>query len=364
MDDGERQRYMKAALVLARKGAGRVAPNPMVGAVIVKDGRIVGQGYHERFGEAHAEVNALADCAGRGEDAAEAVMLVTLEPCCHQGKTGPCAEAIIRAGISGVEIATLDEFAAVAGKGAARLKESGIEVGVGCCEAEARRVNAGFFKLQRCGEPAVTLKWAQSIDGKLAWPAGAPRRWISNEKSRRHAHRVRSECGAVLVGVGTVLADDPQLNVRVGRKLPEPLRVVLDSGLRIPLDCRLVGTAGEQPVVICTLKETAAEHEQKADALRAGGCEIAMVAADQGRVDIAAVLRELGGRGVCDVLVEGGPTVLRSFMAVGRCDRVMVYVAPVVIGGGGDIEWGVPAELVDVEVRRFGGDALISGWWD
>ena len=362
MDDRERQRYMKAALKLARKGAGYVAPNPMVGAVIVKDGGVIGQGYHERFGEAHAEINALRDCVEKGHDAVGGVMLVTLEPCCHVGKTGPCTEAIIEAGIGRVEIATLDDFAAVAGKGAARLREKGIEVSVGCCEQEARRLNAGYFKLQRCGESAVTLKWAQSIDGKLAWPEGAGRRWISNERSRRHAHRVRSECGAVLVGVGTVLADDPQLNVRLGGKRPEPLRVVMDSGLRIPWDCQLVRTAGEQPVLICTLEETAVKQKERVDALRGAGCEVVVVGESEGRVDIAEVLRELGGRGVCDVLVEGGPTVLKSFMSTGRVGRVMVYVAPVVIGEGDAIEWDGAAELVDVAVRRFGGDVLIEGW--
>lgn len=371
MDDKGRQRCMKMALTLARKGAGYVAPNPMVGAVIVKGDQIIGRGYHQRFGQAHAEINALNDCAAGGRNPSGATMFVILEPCCHHGKTGPCTEAIAEAGVAGVEIATLDDFAQVAGKGAAWLEQRGITVRLGCCRTEARRLNAGFFKLQQSAEPAVTLKWAQSIDGILAWPEGAGKRWISNDQSRRHAHHLRSQCGAVLVGVGTILADDPLLNVRLARKLPQPLRVVLDSKLRIPLDCQLAQTARQQPVLVCTLAQTLANEPEKAEMLEKSGCEVISVPDCQGRPDLSAVLGELGQRGICDLLVEGGPTILAAFVAAGRVDRVMVYVAPVLIGSPGasgqpkkPMLLGLPGpvELADTRIRRFGQDMLIEGW--
>ena len=222
MNDQQRLRFMKRALNLAARGAGWVAPNPKVGAVIVKQDQIIGSGYHRRYGLAHAEVEALQNCRNRGENPSGATMFVTLEPCCHQGKTGPCTEAIATAGISHVEIATLDDCELVAGKGAVWLREKGISVNTGYCEHQARRLNTGFFKHQKTGLPQVILKWAQSIDAKLTWPSPSQKRWITNENSRRHVHRLRHQCGAVLVGIGTVLADDPLLTVRLGRKSYQP----------------------------------------------------------------------------------------------------------------------------------------------
>ena len=364
MDEKQRLRYMKRALHLADKGAGWVAPNPKVGAVIVKQGQIIGRGYHRRFGAPHAEVEAIAHCRKQREDPRGAVMFVSLEPCCHQGKTGPCTEAIAAAGIAHVEIATLDECPLVAGKGAAWLKKNGITVNVGCCERHARRLNAGFFKLQKEGLPQVILKWAQSLDAKLAWPNNAPQRLITNEKSRRHLHQLRSRCGAVLVGVGTVLADDPLLTARLNRKSFQPLRVVLDSRLRIPLESQLVQTAKISPLLIYTLDQIDALKKRKAQSLQNLGCEVITVGADNGCVDLKKVLENLGRRGVTDVLVEGGAQVLKAFWQKNLADKLMAYIAPVIVGSAPEIpalDFAQPSQHTqNVSVRHFEGDTLIE----
>lgn len=359
---------MRGALALAVKGAGKVAPNPMVGAVIVDGGGVViGQGYHQRFGYNHAEVNAIADCRKRGNDTIGAVMFVTLEPCCHHGKTGPCTQAILQAGISHVEIATLDDNPLVSGKGQQWLNTQGITTTVGCCCCQARLLNTGFFKLQRDGIPAVTLKWAQSIDGKLGWPVELHRRWITNKQSRSHVHLLRSRCGAILVGIGTVLADDPMLNVRLDGDFAQPVRVVLDSRLRLPLDCQLARTAKESPVLLCTLPDVA--KAEKADLLRELGCEVIAIGRHERQIDLIAILNELGNRGITDLLVEGGPEVLRSFLRGNLADRLMVYIGDVFIGqggikGDGDLPCFAEAfeKLKDVQTQRFGSDVLLEAW--
>jgi len=366
MNDEQRVKYMQQALRLAAKGAGAVAPNPMVGAVVVKDLGVIGKGFHRQFGCEHAEIEALNDCRKNGHDPRQGTMFVTLEPCCHHGKTPPCTEAIVRAGIAQVEIAVLDEFALVAGKGAKWLTEHGIAVRVGCCEQEARRLNAGFFKLHKQGQPQVILKWAQSLDGKLTWPKSAGRRWISNEQSRRHVHQLRSRCGAILVGVGTVLADDPLLTVRLRVSGRQVLRVVLDSHLKIPIESQLVQSAREVPVLICTLHQAVIAESEKVTVLRDLGCEIIPLAEYERRVDLEAVLNELGKRSVTDLLVEGGAAILKAFLRRNLADKVMVYIAPTIIGeGAGVVMLDFTAryeELQDVRVRRFGGDVLVEGY--
>ncbi|MBN1435440.1 MAG: bifunctional diaminohydroxyphosphoribosylaminopyrimidine deaminase/5-amino-6-(5-phosphoribosylamino)uracil reductase RibD [Sedimentisphaerales bacterium] len=373
MDKAESQRYMRRALALAAKGAGRVAPNPMVGAVIVKEGQIIGQGYHRRFGQAHAEVNALAHCAKQGHDPRGATMFVTLEPCCHQGKTGPCTEAIAQAGIARVVIATIDDCALVAGKGAQWLRDQGIEVEVGVCQKEARKLNAGFFKLQKQGKPQVILKWAQSINGKLAYPPTSGTndqpRWITNEKSRRHVHQVRSRCGAVLVGIGTVIADDPLLNVRLDKPAPQPLRVVVDSKLRIPMTSKLVRSAREYPLLICTAEQNLKEQPDLVEALIASRCYVAGLPTDDtGKLSLDAVLLELGKRSITELLVEGGATLHQAFIAQGLADQIMVYIAPAFIAGDNapKIDLSTLAVegiiLQDVQQQSFDGDVLIEGY--
>jgi len=333
---------MQRALRLAQRGAGWVAPNPLVGAVIVRDGIIIGQGYHKRFGQPHAEINALEDCRQRGNDPAHAVLFVNIEPCCHHGKTPPCTEAIAKAKIKRVEIATLDTFPEVSGQGARQLTKQGIDVKLGCGEKQALHLNAGYFKFQKLQQPLVILKWAQSIDGKLAWPNNSnddqndqpsPNRWISNEKARHEVHQLRAACGAVLVGIGTVIADDPLLTARLARKSPQPLRVVLDSQLRIPLKSRLTTSAHQSPVLICTSKQAAANQSDKIKELTAQGCEVLPVTDQDGNINLSELLTELGKRGVTDLLVEGGPTVLDSFLSQDLADRLIIYIGSMIIGG-------------------------------
>ena len=432
MDEQARKSMMTRALRLARRGAGYVAPNPMVGAVVVKAERVIGSGYHERFGGPHAEVNALSDCRRAGHDPSDATMFVTLEPCCHHGKTGPCTEAIAAAGVKAVEIATLDECPLVAGKGIQWLREHGIDVRVGCCERDARRLNTGFFRLQRAGEPQVILKWAQSFDGKITYlpasapastatttgnatanratvedganelggdpndcapadgcsvsassniPAGTnapegscqpgPTRWITSERSRRHVHQVRSRCGAILVGIGTAMADDPLLNARLSRRCPQPLRVVLDSNLSLPADYQLVRTAADYPTTIYTLEDTLATKKQQARTLADSHCEIIPLPQDSGHIALRPLLRELGSRGITDLLVEGGPTIQASFLRQGLADKLLVYIAPFIMGPGQQSPAGMlgnvgnlplPMPLFDVVTRRLGHDMLVEGY--
>jgi len=367
MDDKQREKYIRLALSLACKGAGHVSPNPQVGAVIVKDGEIIGKGYHRRFGGDHAEVVAIKDCVSRGKAADGAVMFVTLEPCCHHGKTGPCTEAIAGAGIKLVEMATLDDCKLVAGGGAEWLRGHGIEVRIGCCEKESRQLNAGFFKLQKTGRPLVILKWAQSIDGKLALPEGSGHRWITQEAARRHVHKVRSRCGAILVGIDTVLADDPSLTARVpGARKVRPLRVVLDSKLRLPLESTLARSAHEAGVLVCCTEGAVAGNTEKVEVLCGElGCEVLSMPQRDGLMDLRAVLDELGRRGVTDLLVEGGAKVLNSFWREKLADKVMVYIAPVLVGGesAAAIKLDEAAEkLREVRIEKLGDDVLIEGY--
>ncbi len=359
---------MQQALRLARKGAGFVAPNPLVGAVLVKDGKVIGKGWHKKFGQAHAEVNAITNCLKNGYDPAGSTLFVTLEPCCHYGKTPPCTEAILKARIAAVEIATLDDCALVDGKGADQLRQHGVRVITGCCEHQARRLNAGFFKHQKTGRPQVILKWAESIDGKLAWPAGSENRWLTNEKSRAHVHQIRSQCGAVLVGIGTVLADDPMLNVRLARARPQPIRAILDSHLRIPPACQLVRTARQQPVIVYALATEVHHQRDKVWTLVDQGCEVVEMPEKEGRISLPAVLDNLGRRGITDLLVEGGPTVLGGFLREKLADQIMTYIAPVIIGDHPDVP-GLDLSrsldpLADVQIRVFENDVLMEGYLD
>jgi len=366
MTDKERDKFMQQALRLARKGAGHVAPNPLVGAVLVKDGRVIGKGWHKKLGQAHAEVNAITDCLKNGYDPAGSTLFVTLEPCCHYGKTPPCTEAILKARIAAVEIATLDDCALVAGKGADLLRQQGVRVITGCCEHQARLLNAGFFKHQKTGRPQVILKWAESIDGKLAWPAGSPRRWLTGEKSRAHVHQIRSRCGAVLVGIGTVLEDDPMLNVRLPRTQAQPVRAILDSHLRIPPASQLVQTARRQPVIIYALISEVHQQRDKVWALVEQGCEVMETPEKEGRISLPAVLDDLGRRGITELLVEGGPTVHRGFLREKLADQIMTYIAPVMIGDQPGLpEMNLSGSLVtlaDVQIRSFDDDVLIEGY--
>jgi diaminohydroxyphosphoribosylaminopyrimidine deaminase / 5-amino-6-(5-phosphoribosylamino)uracil reductase len=359
--------YMREALTLAAQGAGTTSPNPMVGAVVVASGRIVGRGYHPKPGEPHAEIFALREA---GALARGATLYTTLEPCAHTGRTGPCTEAIVAAGIRRVVAAMVDPDAQVRGAGLARLREAGVDTAVGAGEPEARRLNEAYIKHRTTGLPFVTAKWAMTLDGRIATRTGDSR-WISNDASRAHAHRIRAASDAVLVGVGTVLRDDPALTARTGGAAPgreparRPRRVVLDSRLRTPRDARVLARDGI-PVIVATTRASSPDARR---ALEERGVEVLVCDGAHERVDLPRLLLELGARGVLTLLVEGGAAVHGAFMEAGLVDKVLAYVAPAVVGGGPGPSAGAGvAAMADarrlrpIDVRRFGGDVLIEAY--
>lgn len=354
MDD---VKFMKRALELALLRKGLTHPNPTVGCVIVKDGEIVGEGYHERAGMPHAEVVALEKA---GEKARGSTMYVTLEPCTHFGRTPPCTDAIIRAGLRRVVIATLDPNPLVSGKGVERLKSAGIEVEVGVLEEEARRLNEDFFTYITQKRPYITLKWAQSVDGSLATRTGDSR-WITSEEARNFSHRLRAEATAVLVGISTALRDNPRLTVRAFTWERQPLRVVLDPELRISEDSQLLNTQ-EAPTIIFT----ASEKKEKIKWLEDRGVRVLFAPVREGKLDLREVLRELYFLEVMHLLVEGGPLTLTSFIKENLFDRLWVFVGPVLIGEGkriGDIgvEFLKDARRLKLrEVKKFGEDVALE----
>ncbi|MCS6776471.1 MAG: bifunctional diaminohydroxyphosphoribosylaminopyrimidine deaminase/5-amino-6-(5-phosphoribosylamino)uracil reductase RibD [Chloroherpetonaceae bacterium] len=360
---------MRRALRLAGKGF--TPPNPMVGCVIVRDGALIAEGYHPCAGQPHAEVFALR---AAGERARGATVYVTLEPCCHWGRTPPCTEALIAAGVKRVVAATTDPDPRVRGQGLAQLRAAGIRTEVGLLEEPARRLNEAFLHFQETGRPFVTLKAAMTLDGKIATRTGDSK-WITGEKARRYVHRLRAQSGAVLVGVGTVLADDPALTARLpGREVPrQPLRIIVDSHLRTPPNARavqLVTTLGEKaPLLIAAAQGAPAE---RAALLRERGVEVVEFAATpEGRVDLNALMAYLGEKKVISLFVEGGGTVHAAMLEARLAHRVLFFVAPRLIGGTDaptPIEGrGVThvAEAVPVramQVRRFGEDIALEGY--
>jgi len=362
------KKFMLSALKLARRGIGSVEPNPAVGAVIVKDNQIIGKGYHKKFGGPHAEINALEDCARSGIEPRGATMYVTLEPCSHQGKTGPCTQALISASLAKVVVAMIDPSEHAGGKGIDQLRRAGIGVQTGLCEAEARRLNAPFVKYAATGKCWVTLKWAQSIDGKLAWTdTGEGRRWISNELSRKNVHKFRRRAQAILVGINTILADDPLLTARPSRG-KKATRIVLDNDLRIPPDCQLLRTAKKSPVMIVTRQDSIEANPKVADNMTKKGAELLVYPETPDRSNLAFLLDELSHRGIAHLLVEGGPTVLTSFIKENHADELIVYIAPKIIGAQGGAEITEPmnelaesVELCHVDIERFGDDVRLSG---
>ena len=314
---------MRRAIALARKGAMWVSPNPMVGAVIVQGTRIAGEGWHRRFGGPHAEVEALA--AARGA-ARGATVYVTLEPCCHHGKTPPCTKALIGTGVAEVVVAMPDPFPEMKGKGLTELAVAGITVRTGLLEDEARALNRAYLTRLSAGRPLFVAKWAMSADGRVATHTGDSK-YLTGEPARRRVHEIRSGSDGVLVGAETVLADDPILDSRLvnGRT---PIAIVLDSTCRTPLDSQLV-QRGER-VIIAT---TSNAPEERRRALERAGCEVVALDSPDGRVDINALAQYLGAKPMNQVLVEGGPLVHASFFDAGLVDRALVFIAPVVIGG-------------------------------
>ncbi len=347
---------MRRAIELARRGEGRVEPNPMVGAVVASAaGELVGEGWHESFGGPHAEVVALA---AAGAAAMGATLYVTLEPCCHHGKTPPCTDAIIAAGVARVVVAAGDPFPAVAGAGIAALRTAGITVETGLCKAEAVRLTAPFRTLVTRGRPWVIAKWAASLDGRLAAAPGGDR-WISSPESRAIVHELRGRVDGVLVGIGTAMADDPLLTTR-----PEghrrAVRIVLDSTARLPLASRLVRSAGDWPLLVAV---GPAAEAARIEALRAAGCEVWKAAAADPGERLEALLAELGRRRLTNLLIEGGGAVLACCFDRGLVDEVHAFTAARILGEPGDSlpRLPEPPPLEVEEILHPGGDLLVRG---
>lgn len=359
--DEEDLAWMRLALTEAAKGRGAVEPNPMVGAVISRDGVLVGSGHHGRFGGPHAEVEALR---AAGDRARGATLHVTLEPCGHHGKTPPCVDAILDAKIARVVIAHRDPFPEVAGRGLARLREAGLEVKVGPLGEAAANLNAPFLKRVFTGLPYVIAKWAMTLDGKTA-VEGGDSRWISSAASRALVHEVRGRMDAIIVGVGTAIDDDPQLTARPpGPRVP--VRVVLDGRARLPTSSKLVATARETPTLV-VVSEAAPEDRRRA--LRERGCEVVALPGER-RPSVVSLLEELGRRGMTNVLVEGGGVVLGAFFDADQVDEVDVFVAPLIEGGDhartpirgrGRPLMSESVKLERVEHSTVDGDARIRG---
>jgi diaminohydroxyphosphoribosylaminopyrimidine deaminase/5-amino-6-(5-phosphoribosylamino)uracil reductase len=355
--------FMRRALALAERARGLTSPNPMVGAVVVRDEVIVAEGFHQAAGGPHAERLAL-DAAG--EAARGATLYLTLEPCVHQGRTPPCVPAIVAAGIRRVVAAVEDPNPRVNGGGVAALRRAGLEASVGCLEDEARRLNRAFFTWVTERRPFVTLKVAMSLDGKIA---GVNRlsRWITGEEARREAHRLRSEVDAIVVGIGTVLADDPELTVRLDPPWPrEPFRVVVDSAGRTPPGARLIGAGRPERALIAV---TDAAPAGRLAPLEASGARLLRLPSRDGRVDLAALALELARLEVTSALLEGGGELNAGFLEAGLVDRVAAFLAPLLLGGrdaptaveGGGRELKEAFRLARVTVRPVGRDFLIEG---
>jgi diaminohydroxyphosphoribosylaminopyrimidine deaminase / 5-amino-6-(5-phosphoribosylamino)uracil reductase len=352
--------FMRRAIRLARKGEGRVSPNPLVGALIVRDGRVIGEGYHRRYGENHAEINAIENTT---EPVEGATVYVTLEPCSHFGKTPPCVEALIACHPARVVIGTVDPNPLVCGKGIEILRSHGIETTVGVLEEACRHLNEVFFKYIRTAVPFVTLKCAQSLDGRIATATGHSR-WVSSPASLRFAHRLRSTHDAILVGADTILHDDPELTCRLVRG-KDPLRIVVDSRLRTSPEARLFkGSRGDGTLVATTHRA----DRKRRQLFEAKGIEVLVLGeTPEGRVDLCGLLAILGKRKLASLLVEGGAAVLTSFLKEGLADRLVVVLAPKIVGTGinaiGDLgirRMDKALELSYQRILRSGGDLILD----
>lgn len=355
--------YMRQALALARQAAGRTSPNPLVGAVIVRDDKVVGEGYHRRAGTPHAEIHALR---AAGEAAAGSTVYVTLEPCSHHGRTGPCAEALIKAGVRRVVAAMTDPNPKVAGRGLALLRAAGVEVTAGVLAAEAARLNEAFIKWVSTGMPFGIMKTAMTLDGKIATRTGQSK-WITGPAAREEVHRLRDVCDAVLTGVGTVLADDPELTVRLPGGGRNPLRVIADTHARTPLAAKVAGD-GKAPTIIAVGPEAPAD---KTAALAAQGAEVVTLPLAGASVDLRALFRLLAGRGIASVLIEGGAAINGAALAANIADKIHAFVAPKIIGGAdapgpvGGAGAGALADAValeDISARPVAEDILITAY--
>ncbi|MXY48215.1 MAG: bifunctional diaminohydroxyphosphoribosylaminopyrimidine deaminase/5-amino-6-(5-phosphoribosylamino)uracil reductase RibD [Gemmatimonadetes bacterium] len=350
--------FMRQALDLAARGIGRTSPNPMVGSVVVRDGVVLGEGYYREYGGPHAEPQALEEAGGRAQGA---VLYVTLEPCCHQGSTPPCTDAIIASGIAHVHVAMSDPDRRVSGKGIERLRTAGMTVETGLLEAEARELNAAYVRHRETGQSFVLLKLAQTLDGRIATRNGHSK-WITGEAARKRVHLMRSRADAVLVGIDTVLADDPRLTVRHvdGR---QPRRVVLDSRARTPLDARVLN--GEAPATVCV---TEAAPADRIDGLKDAGAEVLVLPGGDGSIPIDPLKSALGQAGIVTLMVEGGSRVAASFLRERAVDRIACFVAPRILGAGipsiADLaldDLSKAIQLNDTKVEQLDDDLLVTG---
>ncbi len=400
MENDSKERFMRAAIELAKKGEGWTNPNPLVGAVIVKENQIIGQGWHHKYGDLHAERDALRDCRERGNDPSGAQIFVTLEPCCHTGKQPPCVEAIVQAGIKKVVVGSRDPNPLVSGKGAAFLRERGVEVEEDSLRSECDALNFIFFHYITSKTPYLALKYAMTADGKIATAAGKSK-WISCQESRDFVHQLRNKYSCIMAGIGTVLADDPLLTCRIpGGK--NPTRVICDSSLRIPLDSQLVQTARDVPTIVACAapdclqdlnagasgeasqaKEGAALPAHVIPALDAGiirekekalakkGVQVIRCGSPscENRVDLCLLMKNLGELGLDSVLVEGGGALNFSLLKAGLVQRVYSFVAPKIFGGAaapspvagsGVLEVADAFSLSQIDARKIGSDVLIE----
>lgn len=327
----ENETYMRRAIELARNGTGWTNPNPLVGAVIVKDGEIIGEGWHHKYGELHAEREALKDCLARGNDPAGADIFVTLEPCCHFGKQPPCTQALVEAGIKRVFVGSRDPNPLVGGKGNAFLRENGIEVTEDFLRGECDALNPIFFHYITTKRPYVALKYAMTADGKIATKTGASK-WITGEAARAYVHELRSRYTTILCGIGTVLADDPMLNCRMEGG-NNPLRIICDSNLRIPLESKIVKSAKEIPaIIVCDDKADFA----KRNSLEQAGLEVLTLPSGKtGKIDLSELMNVLGERKIDSVLIEGGGEINFSALKAGIVNRIYAFIAPKLFGGCG-----------------------------
>jgi len=356
------EKWMKQALRLAKKGEGRVSPNPMVGAVLIKKGKVIATGYHRYFGGPHAEAEAIEKARNKARDA---TLYVNLEPCQHYGKTPPCTKKIIKAGIKKVIVATLDPNPINSGKGIKQLEKEGIETRIGICQEEAKKLNEAFFKYIRKKIPFVVVKAAASLDGKIATSSGESK-WITGEKARKFSHRLRDKVDAILVGINTIIKDNPSL-------LPSPskerfTRVVLDSKLRIPLEARVLNKQEKANALIFTTSQAC---KKKLNKLRKRGIKIAIMEGEKEKVDLEQVLRKLGELEIMSLLVEGGGEVIASFFQKKRVDKILLFFAPRIIGGKKAPSW-VGGEGVNFlkdtpfikinSLKKMGEDFLLEGY--
>lgn len=353
-------KYMKVALELARKGAGWVNPNPMVGAVIVKDGIIIGKGYHEEFGGLHAERNALVSCSDSPENA---TLYVTLEPCCHYGKTPPCTEAIIHSKIARVVIGTLDPNPIVSGKGVEILRSHNIQVEVGVLEEECKELIKIFAHYIINKRPYIVMKYAMTMDGKIATYTNQSR-WITGEKARNHVHSDRHNYSSIMVGVNTVINDDPLLTCRL-ENTKNPIRIICDTSLRTPLTSRIVHTAKEVDTIIATCEVDPVKHEPYLKA----GCKIVVVGEVDNRVNLVELMEVLWNMNIDSVILEGGSTLNWSAIKYKTVDLVQVYIAPKLFGGSsakspiGGLGIDIPSHaftLSEPKITRFDEDLLLE----